>query len=77
MLNKIEKLSETKFVEVFGNVFENASWIADQLYKQKPFDNFQDLSKKMISIFENTDKKNKLKILNSHPDLANKTKIAS
>jgi len=77
MLNKIEKLSETEFTEVFGNIFENASWIAEILYKQKPFKNFQDLSKKMISIFESVDSQNKLKILNSHPDLADKTKIYS
>ena len=44
MFNKIEKLSETEFTEVFGNIFENASWIAKKLYSQKPFKNFQDLS---------------------------------
>jgi len=75
MFNKIKKLSETEFIEVFGNIFENASWIAKKLYEQKPFKNFQDLSKKMISIFEAADDQNKLKILNSHPDLADKTKI--
>ena len=75
MFNKIEKLSETEFTEVFGNIFENANWIAKKLYEQKPFKNFQDLSKKMIDIFEAADNQNKLKILNSHPDLADKTKI--
>jgi len=77
MFNKIEKLSETEFTEVFGNIFENASWIAKKLYSQKPFKNFQDLSEKMISIFDKADNESKLKILNSHPDLADKTKIGS
>ena len=77
MFNKIDKLTETEFTEVFGNIFENASWIAVRLYKQKPFYNFNNLSEKMISIFENSDNQSKLKILNSHPDLANKTKISS
>ena len=77
MLNKIDKLTETEFTEVFGNIFENASWIAVKLYKQKPFNNFNSLSRKMISIFEESDNQSKLKILNSHPDLANKTKIGS
>ena len=77
MLNKIEKLSETEFVEVFGNVFENASWIAEKLYDLKPFNDFQELSKKMLNIFEDSDKDSKLRILNSHPDLADKTKIGS
>ena len=77
MLNKIEKLSETEFTEFFGNIFENASWIAQKLYVQKPFKDFHDLSKKMISIFESVDNESKLKILNSHPDLADKTNISS
>jgi len=77
MFNKIEKLSETEFNKVFGNIFENASWIAKKLYEQKPFKNFQDLSKKMIGIFENADNQEKLKILSSHPDLADKTKIGT
>lgn len=75
MLNKIDKLSEAEFNEVFGNIFEKASWIAKKLYKQKPFESFEILSQKMISIFEDTNDKNKLKVLNSHPDLADKTKI--
>jgi len=75
MFNKIEKLSKTEFTEVFGNIFENASWIAKKLYEQKPFKNFQDLSEKMIAIFVAADNQDKLKILNDHPDLADKTKI--
>jgi len=77
MFNKIEKLSETEFTEVFGNIFENANWVAKRLYEQKPFRNFQDLSKKMINIFESADYQDKLKILNSHPDLADKAKIGT
>ena len=77
MLDKIKKLSEKEFTKIFANIFENASWIAESLYKQKPFENLQDLSEKMISIFENANNQNKLKILNSHPDLANKTKVGS
>ena len=77
MFNKIDKLSETEFIEVFGNIFENASWIAEELYKKKPFTDFQDLTEKILNIFNNTNKENKLKILDSHPDLADKTKIDS
>ena len=77
MFNKIDQLSETEFTEVFGNIFENASWISEKLYVQKPFKNFNNLSEKMISIFGDANNQNKLKILKSHPDLADKTKIAS
>jgi len=77
MINKINKLSESEFIKVFANIFENARWIAEELYKQKPFGDFGDLSSKMIGIFEKTSKEKKLKILNDHPNLGDKTKISS
>jgi len=76
MINKINKLSQSEFIKVFGNIFENAEWIAEELYNQKPFDNFEELSSKMLNIFETATKEKQLKILNAHPDLANKTKIS-
>ena len=77
MINKINKLSKREFVKVFANIFENASWIAEKLYIQKPFNSFEELSSKMIDIFETSSKEKKIEILNAHPDLANKTKISS
>ena len=77
MINKINKLSESEFIKVFANIFENARWIAEELYKQKPFGDFNELSSKMMNIFEMSSKEKKLKILNDHPDLGNKTKISS
>ena len=75
MINKINKLSKSEFIKVFANIFENSRWIAEELYIQKPFDNFEELSLKILNIFENATKEKQLKILNAHPDLANKTKI--
>ena len=75
MINKINSLSKSRFVEIFANVFENAGWIAENLYEQKPFKDFQELSEKMLYIFINASDQNKLKILKSHPDLADKTKV--
>ena len=77
MINKINKLAQSEFIKVFANIFENARWIAEELYKQKPFEDFDELSSKMIGIFDTSSKEKKLKILIAHPDLANKTKISS
>ena len=77
MINKINKLPKSEFIKVFANIFENAIWIAEKLYNQKPFDNFAALSSKMLNIFETATKEKQLKILRDHPDLANKTKISS
>ena len=76
MINKINKLSKSQFIKVFANIFENAQWIAEELYNQKPFDDFKELSSKILNIFGTSTKEKQLKILNAHPDLANKTKIS-
>ena len=76
-IDKINKLSRSEFVKVFANIFEKTKWIAEKLYNQKPFSDFEELSSKILNIFETATKEKQLKILNSHPDLADKTKIAS
>ena len=76
MINKINKLSKSEFIKVFANIFENARWIAEELYNQKPFNSFEELSSKILNIFETATKEKQLKILNAHPDLGNKTKIS-
>ena len=75
MINKINKLTQSEFVKVFANIFEKANWIAEELYRNRPFNNFEELSSKMLNIFEISTNEKKLKILNDHPDLADKTKI--
>ena len=79
MINNINKLSEVQFIKCFSNIFENSQFVAEALYKKKGdgFGNFEDLVKKMMNVFENTTKEQKLKILNAHPDLADKAKIGS
>jgi len=76
LINKINNLSQIKFNEIFANIFEKTKWIAERLYNQKPFNSFEDLCSKILEIFKTTSKKNQLKIIKAHPDLADKTKIS-
>ena len=69
-VDKVNKLSKTVFVSIFGNVFEKTTLIAEKVFTFKPFENYEELSNKFLSIFENEREENHLKILNSHPDLA-------
>ena len=74
-IDKINKLSRSEFVEIFANIFEKTKWIAEKLYNQKPFDNFVDLCSKMLGIFETAGKETQLKILEAHPDIADKVTV--
>ena len=68
-VDKVNKLSKSDFISIFGNVFEKTDWIAEKTYALKPFNNFQELFSRMMEIFENSKKENHLEILNAHPDL--------
>ena len=68
-VDKVNKLSKSDFISVFGNVFEKTTWIAEKVFASKPFENFDKLSERFLDIFENEQKENHLKILNSHPEL--------
>tara|TARA_Y100000590_G_C15709197_1_gene1009720 strand:+ start:2055 stop:2561 length:507 start_codon:yes stop_codon:yes gene_type:complete len=76
-IDKINKLSQSEFIEIFGNIFEKTEWIAKKLCEQKPFNNFEDLCSQMLKIFVMADRESKLKIIRSHPDLADRLNINS
>jgi len=74
-LEKINNLNKSDFLTIFGNVFEKSEWISEKVFDLRPFKNFGDLFSKIIGIYENSDKKIILKILNSHPELAVEKKL--
>ena len=74
-MQTINKLEKKEFIKIFGNIFEGSKWIASESYKKKPFKSYNMLKTEMINTFKETNKKNKIKILLKHPDLANRIKI--
>ena len=69
-INEINQLSKNDFIDIFGNVFEKTYWIADKAYNLKPYKSFNELSSKMIEIYEKSTKEDYLTIFNAHPELA-------
>jgi len=70
LMDKINKMTESEFMSVFGNVFEKTIWIAEKTYSLKPFKNYEELSSKILEVYENSTKEKHLEIFNSHPNLA-------
>jgi len=74
-IDKINKLSKSDFISIFGNVFEKTEWIAQKSHDSKPYKNFEELFLKMVEIFENSNKESHIKIIKAHPDLAIEKKL--
>ena len=74
-IDKVNKLSKSDFISIFGNVFEKTEWIAQKSYDLKPYKNFEELFSKMMEVFENIEKEKHLEILNAHPNLVVEKKL--
>ena len=69
-IDNINHLNKSDFLSIFGNVFEKTESVAIEVFESKPFKNFEDISIKMLNIYESYKKDKILEILNAHPELA-------
>mgnify|MGYP001421283241 CR=1 FL=1 len=76
-IKKINSLDKSDFLSIFGNVFEKSNWISEKIFDKKPFKNLESLVSEIIAIYENSDNKTILKILNLHPELAVEKKLTA
>ena len=76
-IKKINNLDKAEFLSIFGYVFEKSKWIADKVFDQKPFKDLDSFVLEIIGIYENSDNKTILEILNLHPELAVEKKLTA
>ena len=74
-IKKINSLDKSEFLSIFGNVFEKSKWISEKVFDKKPFKNLDSFISEIIGIYENSDNKTILEILNLHPELAVEKKL--
>ena len=76
-IKKINSLDKSEFLSIFGNVFEKSKWISEKVFDKKPFKNLESFVSEIIGIYENSDNKTILEILNLHPELAIEKKLTT
>ena len=76
-IKKINNLDKSEFLSIFGNVFEKSKWISEKVFDQKPFKDLESFFSEIIGIYENSDNKTILEILNLHPELAVEKKLTA
>ncbi len=76
-IKKINNLDKSEFLSIFGNVFEKSKWISEKVFLLKPFKNLESFISEIIGIYENSDNKTILEILNLHPELVVTKKLTA
>ncbi len=72
----LNQMSQDEFVEALGAVFEETPAIARQVWHQKPFKDATELHRKMMDGVTAMSQAEKLALIQAHPDLGSKAKMA-
>ncbi|MGK7947867.1 MAG: 2-oxo-4-hydroxy-4-carboxy-5-ureidoimidazoline decarboxylase [Xenococcaceae cyanobacterium] len=75
-LEKLNAMSQTKFTQVLGDIWEDTPEIAANSWFSRPFTDFDDLYNSMVKIVEEMSQEKQLALIKAHPDLGSKAKMA-
>ncbi|MDX2097658.1 MAG: 2-oxo-4-hydroxy-4-carboxy-5-ureidoimidazoline decarboxylase [Leptolyngbyaceae cyanobacterium bins.59] len=72
----LNQMDQDEFVGVLGEIFEQTPSIAREVWFQRPFQDGDDLHKKMAQIVQNFEAPAQLALIRAHPDLGSRLKMA-
>ncbi|CAN0605322.1 unnamed protein product, partial [Ectocarpus sp. 12 AP-2014] len=75
-IGTINEMSQTEFVEAFGDVAEHSPWVAVGAFSQGAFATREDLIVAFETTMLDAPKQRQLDLVRAHPDLAGKAAIA-
>lgn len=70
-------LGRARFVELFGGVFEDARWVAEQAFDAGPFHTVEALHGAMVDAMRRAPRARQLALIRAHPDLAGRAASAA
>jgi 2-oxo-4-hydroxy-4-carboxy-5-ureidoimidazoline decarboxylase len=76
-LEELNACTQGDFVAALANIFEYSPWVAEQAFTARPFAGVNALFAAMKTAVEHGSDDLRLKLIKSHPDLANKTQRAA
>jgi len=72
-------MSKRPFVELYGDIFEHSPWIAERAYDAgltAAQDTAEGLHAAMVHVLSDATREQKLRLIQAHPDLAGRLKLA-
>lgn len=69
-VNELNSMSQDKFEQALGNIFEKAPWVIQQAGEKRPYKGFVDLYEGIIEPLKTANHDVLLALIQSHPNLA-------
>jgi 2-oxo-4-hydroxy-4-carboxy-5-ureidoimidazoline decarboxylase len=75
-LNALNQMNRATFTKALADIFEHSAWIPEATWQKRPFENIEDLHKKLCQTLEASSDEQKLALIRAHPDLAGKLAVS-
>ena len=75
-LVELNQMSQDTFTEALAAIFEDTPAVARRTWDDRPFASTADLYAKMVTVVNSTTQEEKLALIQAHPDLGSKAKMA-
>jgi 2-oxo-4-hydroxy-4-carboxy-5-ureidoimidazoline decarboxylase len=76
-LIELNQMSQEEFVKTLSSVFEETSAIAARVWYERPFKDVSQLHQKMVNAIRDYSQEEQLLLIQAHPDLGSKAKMAA
>lgn len=76
ILDTLNQLSDSEFVETLGAIYEHSPWVAEGVAMQRPFRSVDELAAAMKAVVEKSDVATRIALLRAHPEFAGKAAMS-
>lgn len=73
---QLNQMSQAEFTAALGEIWEDTPKIAERAWNSRPFEHLDDLYRSMVTVVESMSDRERLELIQAHPDLAGKAKMA-
>ena len=75
VFTQIDALDQDEFTQLFGALYEHSPWVAQEVWKQRPFQNEDALLVAFRDVVANAPSDAQMALIREHPELARKVGV--
>ena len=69
-IQDVNLMDQSTFVSIFGSVYEHSSWVAEAVWRHRPFATLDGLHAAMDGIVQGAGQSRQMTLIKAHPELA-------
>ncbi|NJR63981.1 MAG: 2-oxo-4-hydroxy-4-carboxy-5-ureidoimidazoline decarboxylase [Cyanobacteria bacterium CRU_2_1] len=77
VIAELNQMSQERFVDALGAVFEESPLIASRAWHKRPFADLADLHQQMLDVIHAMNQAEQIALIQAHPDLGSKSSMAT